>query len=381
LIILLSRLTSEIKFRKKLYNLTLRIFISSHRIQRNLKKNGMKKMKIIVDVMGSDLGPAEIIKGAVQGAEKYQIEIILVGDKTIIDSTIEKYGKNSSGITVVNADDEIKMTDDPMSVRTKPNSSMRVALDILSKGQADALVSCGNTGALQTGATLYAKRIKGVYRAAIGAVMPLTKPLLLLDSGANISVTPEFLLQFAIMGSVYMEKRYNIESAKVGLLNIGTESHKGTSLQTETYDLLKNSKYVNFVGNIEGKDIPFGACDVLITDGFTGNVCLKTTEGTASYLVSLLKQIFKKNIRTKLAYLLVKDEMSLLKSKMSSKTQGGAPILGISHPVIKAHGNSDADAIENAIKQAIIFSEGKIIEEITDKIAAINSDLTVNQQN
>lgn len=325
-------------------------------------------MKIIVDAMGGDLGPEEAVKGALNAAEKFGKEIIIVGNRDSINSAIDKFGKKINGISVINADDVIKMTDDPMSVRTMPNSSMRVAIDLLAKGEGDALVSCGNTGALQTGATLYAKRIKGIHRAAIGAIMPLTNPVLLLDSGANVSVTPEYLHQFAVMGSIYMQKQYGIKSARVGLLNIGSESKKGTPLQTEAYKLLSDSEDINFVGNIEGKDIPFGKCDVLITDGYTGNVCLKTIEGTASYILGLLKQIYTKNLRTKLAYLLIKKDMSCLKSKMDTKAHGGAPILGIAHPVIKAHGNSDARAIENAVRQAIAFTEGGIIEEIASRV-------------
>lgn len=329
-------------------------------------------MKIIVDAMGGDLGCSEVVKGALAAAENYGVDIILVGDQNEIEKSIVQSGKTADNIKIVNSADVIKMTDDPMSVRTMPNSSMRVALDILAKGEGDALVSCGNTGALQTGATLYAKRIKGIHRAAIGAIMPMTCPVLLLDSGANTTVTPEYLCQFAVMGSIYMEKLYSIPSARVGLLNIGVEEKKGTSLQTEAYKLLSESKDINFVGNIEGKDIPFGKCDVVITDGYTGNICLKSTEGAVSYLIGLLKKIFGKNIKTKIAYLLIRKEMTGLKSQMNVKSHGGAPILGISHPVIKAHGNSDATAIESAIRQAITFCKAQIIEEVTEKIGNLN---------
>lgn len=326
-------------------------------------------MKIIVDAMGGDLGSAEVVKGALNAAKTFGNELILVGDRDEIQKAMSEYPEEISGVQIVHADDVIKMTDDPMSVRTMPNSSMRVAIDLLAKGEGDALVSCGNTGALQTGATLYAKRIKGIHRAAIGAIMPMTCPVLLLDSGANVTVTPEYLYQFAVMGSIYMEKLYSLKSARVGLLNIGAEEKKGTPLQTETYKLLSESKNINFVGNIEGKDIPFGKCDVVITDGYTGNICLKSTEGAVAYLIGILKNIFKKSLRGKIAYLLIRKEMAGLKVQMDVKAHGGAPILGISHPVIKAHGNSDARAIESAIKQAITFSNAEIIDEITKKLS------------
>lgn len=326
-------------------------------------------MKIIVDAMGGDLGSAEVVKGALNAAKTFGNELILVGDRDEIQKAMSEYPEEISGVQIVHADDVIKMTDDPMSVRTMPNSSMRVAIDLLAKGEGDALVSCGNTGALQTGATLYAKRIKGIHRAAIGAIMPMTCPILLLDSGANVTVTPEYLYQFAVMGSIYMEKLYSLKSARVGLLNIGAEEKKGTPLQTETYKLLSKSKNINFVGNIEGKDIPFGKCDVVITDGYTGNICLKSTEGAVAYLIGILKNIFKKSLRGKIAYLLIRKEMAELKVQMDVKAHGGAPILGISHPVIKAHGNSDARAIESAIKQAITFSNAEIIDEITKKLS------------
>lgn len=324
-------------------------------------------MKIIVDVMGSDLGPAPILKGTMVAREEFGNELIFVGNENSIRKAAAASGLDLSGTRIVHASDVITMTDDPMSVRTKPESSMRVALDLLSKGEGDAVISCGNTGALQTGATLFVKRIKGIHRAAIGSVLPMETPLLLLDSGANLTVTPEYLLQFALMGSIYMEKLFNLSSPRVGLLNIGSEEKKGTPLQVEAYKLLSASG-LNFVGNIEGKDTPFSKCDLIVTDGFTGNVLLKVVEGMGGYMIKQLKDLFYANPKTKLGALLVKKQLGKTRKKMDARTYGGAPILGISKPVIKAHGNSDAIAIRNAVKQAIRFVESGVNEEIVRRL-------------
>ncbi|MGM9636588.1 MAG: phosphate acyltransferase PlsX, partial [Eubacteriales bacterium] len=256
-------------------------------------------MRIIVDVMGSDLGPAPIIKGAIVAKEEFGNDLTFVGDRDVIRKAAESCKLSLDGIRIVHASDMIRMTDDPMSVRSKTDSSMRVALRLLADGEGDALVSCGNTGALQTGATLFVKRIKGIHRAAIGAILPMEKPLLVLDSGANLTVTPEYLAQFAVMGSVYMEKLFDLSRARVGLLNIGTEEKKGNPLQVDSYQLLKNSN-IHFVGNIEGKDIPFNKCDLVVTDGFTGNVLLKVVEGMGGYMIKMLKELFYANTKTKL---------------------------------------------------------------------------------
>lgn len=330
-------------------------------------------MRIIVDVMGSDLGPAPIIKGAMVAREEFGNDLIFVGDKDVICKAAESCKLSLDGIRIVHAPDVIRMTDDPMSVRNKTDSSMRVSLRLLSEGEGDALVSCGNTGALQTGATLYVKRIKGIHRAAIGAILPMEKPLLVLDSGANLTVTPEYLVQFAVMGSVYMEKLFDLSRARVGLLNIGAEEKKGNPLQVDAYQLLKSSN-IHFVGNIEGKDIPFNKCDLVVTDGFTGNVLLKVVEGMGGYMIKMLKELFYANAKTKIGALLVKKQLGGMKKKMDARTYGGAPILGISKPVIKAHGNSDAIAIRNAIRQAIRFVEYGVNDEIINRLSELSAD-------
>lgn len=326
-------------------------------------------MKLILDAMGSDKGPGEFVKAAVEGGKKYNVEVILVGNEEILREEAAKLKLDISNIEIIHASDVITMEDDPMSVRKKADSSMRVALKALCDGKGDALVSCGNTGALQTGATLYVKRIRGVHRAAIATLMPLSAPILMLDSGANITVTEEHLTQFGIMGSVYMEKLYNLESPRVGLLNNGAEEHKGTPLHQETHQWLKECESVNFVGNVEGKDIPFDKCDVLVTDGFTGNIALKSLEGMASFIVGKFKEIFKSNIIGLAAAALIKKRLDVLKSQLDVRAHGGAPLLGISRPVIKAHGNSDAMGIQSAMRQAITYTNTGVIEEISKRCA------------
>lgn len=326
-------------------------------------------MKLILDAMGSDKGPGEFVKAAVEGGKKLGVEVILVGNEEILREEAAKQKLDISNIEIVHASDVITMEDDPMSIRKKPESSMRVAFKLLCEGAGDAMVSCGNTGAVQTGATLYVKRIRGVHRAAIATLMPLTAPILMLDSGANITVTEEHLTQFGIMGSVYMEKLYGLESPRVGLLNNGSEEHKGTPLHQETHQWLKECESINFVGNIEGKDIPFDKCDVLVTDGFTGNIALKSLEGMASFIIGKFKEVFKSSIIGLAAAALIKKKLDVLKAQLDVRAHGGAPLLGISRPVIKAHGNSDAMGIQSAMRQAITYTNTGVIAEISKRCA------------
>lgn len=328
-------------------------------------------MVIIVDLMGGDNAPAETLKGVYMASEKFDAEYIVVGDKPQIEKIAAENGYDLSRFTVVHADSVIEMDDDPMSVvRTKKDSSMSIGLSLLAEGKGDALVSTGNTGALFTGATLITHKIKGVQRAAIATIIPAQKPLLLIDSGANVIVNAESMEQFAIMGSTYMKKVFGIENPRVGLLNNGTEACKGTPLQIECYKHLSELDEINFVGNIEGNAIPFGKCDVLVTDGFTGNILLKSIEGMGKLVFAELKKIFGAGIFTKLAYLLVKKQLKAFKKSFDSSEYGGAELLGISKPVIKAHGSSNAKAFKNAIRQAINVSADNTIDEITENIVA-----------
>ena len=326
-------------------------------------------MKIIADVMGSDKGARELVRGACDALREYKnIELCLVGDENEINAAIKEFGADLKGIEIVHTDVVIEMCDDPLSVnRAKANSSMSTGLRMLSEGKGDAFVSAGNTGALFAGATLIVRKIKGVNRPAIATVLPMTPPVLLLDSGANINVTSAYLSQFAIMGSEYMKKMYGVESPRVGLLNNGEEETKGTELRLETYKVLRECDKINFIGNVEGNGVPKDKCDVLVTDGFTGNILLKSIEGMGKLMGGMLKELFSSGIFSILAYLLVKKKLGGVKKRFDSSEHGGAPLLGIAKPVIKAHGSSNAKAFKNAIRQAASYADSGMIEELTEK--------------
>ena len=327
-------------------------------------------MKIIIDAMSGDNAPGEIVKGVVDAASSLDpaIQYVLVGDeKTVTGCVKDAGGKKLLGdrITVVHADGVISMEDDPFDVvRKKKNSSMTVALKMLADGEGDAVVSAGNTGALYTGATMLVRCVKGIRRAAIAAIIPFERPMLLLDSGANVNVTAEYMEQFALMGAVYMEKLFDIRTPEVGLVNNGTESHKGTPVYVETFERLSANENINFVGNIEGKDIPKCKCDVLVADGFTGNIILKSIEGLGSYFMKRMKKMLYANLATKVSALVLKKELMQFKKDFDASEAGGSPFLGIRKPVIKAHGSSDARAIMNACRQAAKFAGNSVTEEI-----------------
>ena len=327
-------------------------------------------MKIIIDAMGGDNAPGEIVKGVVDAASSLDpaIQYVLVGDeKTVTGCVKDAGGKKLLGdrITVVHADGVISMEDDPFDVvRKKKNSSMTVALKMLADGEGDAVVSAGNTSALYTGATMLVRCVKGIRRAAIAAIIPFERPMLLLDSGANVNVTAEYMEQFALMGAVYMEKLFDIRTPEVGLVNNGTESHKGTPVYVETFERLSANENINFVGNIEGKDIPKCKCDVLVADGFTGNIILKSIEGLGSYFMKRMKKMLYANLATKVSALVLKKELMQFKKDFDASEAGGSPFLGIRKPVIKAHGSSDARAIMNACRQAAKFAGNSVTEEI-----------------
>lgn len=322
-------------------------------------------MKIIVDVMSGDNAPLEIIKGAAMARDEFDSEIVIVGDENVISDVAVTNDISLSGIEIVHAKSVIDMEDKPMCVvREKRDSSMSVGLKMLADGKADAFVSAGNTGALITGATLIVRRIMGINRAAIASVLPLSKPVLLMDSGANLTVTSDNICQFAFMGAKYMEKIYNLDRPRVGQLNNGTEYNKGNALQVESFQVLSESG-LNFVGNVESKAVPFDVCDVLVTDGYTGNIFLKSVEGMGKFMMGILKDLLYTNLATKVSALTMKDKLRDIKHRFDSSEHGGAPILGITKPVIKAHGSSDAKAIKNAVRQAISFVKSGINEEIT----------------
>lgn len=328
-------------------------------------------MKIIVDVMGGDYAPEETVKGVIMASRELDAEYIVVGNREDIERIAKEEGFDLSGVEIVHADDVVTMEDDPLSItRAKKNSSMAVGLRLLAEGRGDAFVSTGNTGALFTGATLIVRKIRGLQRAGIGTVLPMKNPVLLLDCGANVTVTDENLEQFGVVGTAYMRKMFGIASPRVGLLNNGTEACKGTELQQAAYQRLSTSPDVNFVGNIEGSAIPFDNCDVLVTDGFTGNILLKSIEGVGKFMLVKLKGVLYSSLITKLAAAVIKKPLYSMKKDLDPTEQGGSPILGISKPVIKAHGSSNAKAFKNAIRQAIDFAGSGAIEEIGEAVGA-----------
>ena len=313
-------------------------------------------MRILIDVMSGDNAPLELIRGALMAKEEYpSLTIAIVGCEETIREIAETENLSLDDIEIVPSTSVISMEDKALAVvRDKKDSSMSIGLQKLASGEGDAFVSAGNTGALIAGATLLVRRIRGIRRAGIATVLPFPTPVLLMDCGANLEVTPENLEQFAFMGSLYMQRIYGLSSPRVGLLNNGTEYNKGLPLQVATYERLTRSE-VNFIGNVEGKTLPFDSCDVAVTDGFTGNLVLKVIEGMGKFFGSALKDLFHTNMTTMLSGLMVRGKLNGFKKQMDSSEHGGAPLLGIAKPVIKAHGSSDAKAIKNAVHQAMTF--------------------------
>jgi len=329
-------------------------------------------LKIIIDAMGGDNAPLEIVRGALNAAKaRPGLEIALVGREDDIRRAAAQCGAAAlpDGVTVVGASEVITMHDDPATAfKVKKDSSMTVGLNLLKAGGGDAFVSAGSTGALLSAGTLLVKRVRGIRRAALAPLVPTAgKGLVLIDCGANAECTAEYLVQFAYLGSFYASKALGMDRPRVGLLNIGTEDSKGDALRQETYRALKEAGeagHLHFIGNIEAKDAVKGGCDVVVTDGFSGNVMLKTIEGTGSFLGRELKGMFMKNLGTKLAALLVKDGLAAFKERLNPDTIGGTPLLGLQKPVIKAHGASGARAIENAVYQAAAAAEADLAGEI-----------------
>lgn len=328
-------------------------------------------MRIVIDAFGGDNAPDEIVKGAALAAEEFGVDITLTGDEQIIRSSIEKQSlKFSDTLKIVHTTDVISMDDEPTSLlRAHKESSMAVAFRELADGNADALVSAGSTGAIIVGSTFIVKRIKGIKRPALGGLIPSPdgSSYLLLDMGANAECRPEMLCQFGVMASVYMEKVEGRENPKIGLLNIGTEETKGDTLRQEAYALLKEAP-INFVGNVESREMPKGVCDAVVADGFTGNIALKLIEGTSMTLMKMIKQSMYRTLPNKLAALVLKKDLYKIKNTMDSSEVGGAPVLGVQKPVIKAHGSSNARAIRSAVGQAIRFAERNVIATISENL-------------
>ena len=335
-------------------------------------------MKIALDAMGGDNAPLETIKGAVAALEEVsELELVLVGKKEVIEAELSKYKYNKEKIEIVDAREIIEMTDEPVvAVKSKKDSSMNRTLELVKDGTVSASVSAGNNGALITASQLKLKRIKGVLRPAIATMFPNKKGhMLMLDVGATADCKPEFLNQYAMMGSKYMEILLGRKNSKVGLLNIGTEEGKGNEVTREAYNLLKENKSINFVGNVESTEVMNGNIDVVVTDGFTGNMVLKTAEGIGKFILDVIKTEVSKSFIYKLGALLLMPALKVVKSKMDSSEYGGAIFLGLNGISIKAHGNSDAVAIKNAIKVAEKFAKLNFVEEMKKVIDIDNIEV------
>lgn len=331
-------------------------------------------MRVVIDAFGGDNAPVEIIKGAALASNEFNIDITLTGDKGVIENCIKENNLSFAGdLKIIHTEDVISMHDEPTSlVKSHKGSSMALAFVELAEGRADAFVSAGSTGAVVVGGTLIVKRIKGVKRPALAGLIPSPNgAYMLMDMGANAECRPEMLVQFGIMANVYLEKVEGRSNPKIGLLNIGTEDTKGGELQKEAYRLMTEAPF-EFVGNIESREMPKGVCDAVITDGFTGNIALKLIEGTSTTLFKLIKQAMYKSLPNKLAALVLKKDLYGLKKMMDSSEVGGALLMGVSKPVIKAHGSSDARAVKNAVRQAVKFAETGVIDTVSRYISADN---------
>lgn len=325
-------------------------------------------MRIIVDAFGGDNAPNEILLGCAQAAEELKVDITLVGDRGRIEAAArelhieEQIGK----MELIECGDVLTMEDEPTSIlKEKKDTSMAVGLRALSEGRGDAFASAGNSGALVVGASMIVKRIRGVKRVCFAPVLPKQPGFFMLgDAGANVDCRPEMLLQFGLMGAEYMKKVMGIERPRVGLVNVGVESHKGDDLRRETYALLSNDTRVNFVGNIEARDIPYDACDVVVCDGFTGNMLVKMYEGVALAVFGLVKEVFTKNLKNKLAAAMVHGDLRTVKKAMDYNEYGGAPIMGAAKPVFKIHGSAKANTVKSALRLTRNYAASGFIEEI-----------------
>ena len=335
-------------------------------------------MKIIVDAMGGDNAPQAIVQGALDAHKQHGVDILLVGRAAEVLRAVEACGEKTlpAGVELKDASEVVEISDDPATAfKMKKDSSLTVGLNLLKAGEGDAFVSAGSTGALLSGATLLVKRIRGIRRAAMGPVIPvLGGKAVLCDCGANAECTPEYLLQFAYLGNYYAKRVLGVEKPRVALLNIGAEEEKGDALRHETYALLQAASEegrLHFTGNIEASDVMMGGADVVVADGFTGNVMLKSLEGTGKFLLKELKKMFLSSTKTKLAAAMVKSDMADMKKLLDPSEIGGTPFLGISKPVIKAHGSSDARAICNAVLRAKEYAESGFIADIEANIGAM----------
>ncbi len=329
-------------------------------------------MRIIVDGFGGDNAPSEALKGSVSAAKELGVDITVVGDTEKLKACAKENGIDISGLDLRHADGIMEVEYEPNKIlKEYSGTSMAVGLKMLADGEGDAFLSAGSTGALVVGATFIVKRIRGIKRAALGTVLPTRKSnVLLLDCGANAECRPEMLAQFGVMGSAYASKFLGIKSPRTAIANVGAEPTKGRDLELESYKLLSSAP-INFIGNIEGRDIPLGGADVVVTDGFSGNLILKTVEGMGKFFSITLKDMFGGGLGSKLGGLLLLKKINAFKKKMDYSEYGGTPLLGLCKPVIKAHGSSDAKAFYNAVRQAKICVENDLVGEITKGVAEL----------
>ncbi|MEG0156053.1 MAG: phosphate acyltransferase PlsX [Anaerovoracaceae bacterium] len=340
-------------------------------------------MRVILDGMGGDNAPVEMVKGAVEASKLVDDQICIVGKEDLINAELAKYEYDQEKITVIHAEEVIENEDAPVkAVRTKKDSSMVKGINMVKSGEGDLFVSAGNTGALLAGGLFILGRIQGIDRPALASIYPIMggkEPSLLLDAGANSECKPDNLLEFGIMGSIYMEKVLGRVNPRVGLVNLGVEENKGSTLTKASYELLEKS-HVNFIGNVEAREVPKGACDVIVCDGFVGNVILKLTEGLAWNILKLLKQKFTDGAKAMLGAMFLKGKMRELKDEFDYSEYGGAPILGVKGPIIKMHGSSNAKAVKNTILKAIPYAKENVVEIIQNSVLDIEEIIISEQE-
>lgn len=328
-------------------------------------------MRIILDGMGGDHAPVEIVKGAVEAAKETPHTIVIVGDEEKIAAELKKYKYDTNQILIEHASEVIETCEAPVkAVRTKKDSSMVKGINMVKEGNGDLFISAGNSGALLAGGLFILGRIQGIDRPAMASIYPIlgsNKPSLLVDAGANSECKPENLLDFATMGSIYMEKVLDRKNPTIGLVNNGVEENKGTTMTKATHELLEKS-HLHFVGNVEARELPFGACDVIVCDGFVGNVILKLTEGMALSAMGRLKKMFLEGVKAKMGAALLLDKVKGLKKEFDYSEYGGAPLLGVRGHIVKMHGSSNANAVKNTILKGIPYAEENVVQTILDSV-------------